>query len=235
MRIIVPTLMIVGLAACAAPKYTNDGSVTRVESLAEIGAPASVGAFEAERPFRFGPLDKLSYAVFGFEDFKGEIQIDSSGRISVPLAGSIVAAGLTPTEVGERIARGLQAGGVRHPAVSVNATEINSQTVTVEGSVTQPGIYPIQPDMTLQRAIASARGLSDFGSTRNVMVFREVGGRRYAALYNLQAIRQGAYGDPRIYANDIVAVDESRSKRLFRDAVQAAPGILAPLVVLATR
>jgi polysaccharide export outer membrane protein len=231
----VSALVFAGLSACAAPKYANDGSVARVNDLASVGEPTSVGTFEAARPFRFGPLDKMTYTVFGLEDFKGEIQIDSGGRISIPLAGSIVAAGLTPVEVGDRIASGLRTGGVRNPVVSVNATEINSQTVTVEGSVTQPGIYPIQPDMTLQRAIASARGLTEFGSTRNVVIFREVDGRRYAALYNLQAIRQGAYGDPRIYANDIVAVDESRSKRLFRDAVQAAPGILAPLVVLATR
>ena len=235
MRNLVLGLMVAGLAGCAAPKYAGDGSVSRVDTLASVGTPSDVAAFETLRPFRFGPLDKLSYAVFGLDDLKGEIQVDSSGRISVPLAGSIVAAGMTPTEVGTTIARGLRTGGVRNPVVSVNATEINSQTVTVDGSVTQPGVYPVQPDMTLQRAIASARGLSEFGSTRHVMIFREVGGRRYAALYNLQAIRQGAYADPHIFANDIVTVDESRSKRLFRDAVQAAPGILAPLVVLATR
>jgi polysaccharide export outer membrane protein len=227
--------MIGALASCAAPHYASDGSVSRVSDLASVPTSVSVTAFEAPRPFRFGPLDKLSYDVFGLENFKDEVQVDSSGRISIPLAGSIVAAGLTPVEIADRIARGLRAGGVRQPEVSVNATEINSQTVTVEGSVTQPGIYPIQPDMTLQRVIASARGVSEFASTKDVMIFRQIDGQRYAALYNLEAIRQGAYGDPRIYSEDIVVVSASRSKRLFRDLALAAPGILTPLVVLTTR
>jgi polysaccharide export outer membrane protein len=221
--------VLTGVAACAGPKYVSDGAVTRVDDL------ANVAAFETEPPFRFGPLDKLSYEVFGLEDYKGEVQVDTSGRISVPLAGSVVVQGLTPAEVAVRVSQGLRAGGVRDPDVSVNATEINSQTVTVGGSVVQPGIYPVQRDMTLQRAVASARGLNETGSDQDVVVFREMNGQRYAALYNLKAIRQGAYRDPRIYANDIIAVDESRSKRLFRNIAQIGPGILAPLVILATR
>src|SRR3546814_18300789 len=45
------------------------------------------------RPYLIGPFDKLRVDVFGVEELSGEVQADASGRISVPLAGTIEAAG----------------------------------------------------------------------------------------------------------------------------------------------
>jgi polysaccharide export outer membrane protein len=66
----------------------------------------------------------------------------------------------------------------------------------------------------------------------DVVVFRKVNGQRYAALYNLQAIRRGNYDDPQIYANDVVIVGESGARRLFRDLLAIVPVLTSPLVIL---
>jgi len=53
-----------------------------------------------------------------------------------------------------------------------------------------------------------------------------------AGLYNLGAIRRGVYPDPAIYANDVVVVGDSPSRRLFKNLISLAPILSAPLIVL---
>src|SRR3546814_16182414 len=65
------------------------------------------------RPYLIGPFDKLRVDVFGVEELSGEVQADASGRISVPLAGTIEAAGKTPGELADEIAMRLRDGYVK--------------------------------------------------------------------------------------------------------------------------
>jgi len=86
--------------------------------------------------------------------------------------------------------------------------------------------------MTLMRAIASAQGTSEVANTNHVVVFRQVGGQQMAALYDLRAIRLGAYADPQVYTNDVIVVDESNARRLFPQILQAIGIAMAPLVAV---
>jgi polysaccharide export outer membrane protein len=51
-----------------------------------------------------------------------------------------------------------------------------------------------------------------------------------AGLYDLKAIRAGAYADPEIYPNDVIVVGESVGRRIFKDALQIVPLITTPIV-----
>jgi polysaccharide export outer membrane protein len=82
------------------------------------------------------------------------------------------------------------------------------------------------------RAVASARGLSEYARAEEVVILRTVDGRRMAGLYSIAAIRRGAYEDPAIYANDVIVVGDSPQRRLFRDVVSLAPLLAAPLVAV---
>ena len=88
--------------------------------------------------------------------------------------------------------------------------------------------------MTLMRAIASAKGLAEFARQEDIVILRTVNGRRMAGLYNIAAIRNGAYDDPPIYANDVIVVGDSPQRRLFRDLVSLSPLLAAPLIAIVT-
>jgi polysaccharide export outer membrane protein len=120
---------------------------------------------------------------------------------------------------------------VRNPQVTVNLKEAVSRVVTVEGQVNKPGLYPVVGRLSLMGAIAKAEGTDEFSKLDDVVVFRTVGGHRYAALYNLDAIRHGAYPDPEIYANDVVMVGESKARRLFKDILSVMPAMITPIVI----
>ena len=114
----------------------------------------------------------------------------------------------------------------------MNIVNSVSQVVTVSGEVETPGLYPVTNQTTLLRAIAAARGTSEFARKDEVVILRTVNGRRMAGLYSLEAIERGLYDDPAIYANDIVVVGDSPQRRLFRDFLTVAPLLASPLVTI---
>ncbi|KZX88375.1 transposase [Erythrobacter sp. HI0037] len=179
-----------------------------------------------------GPLDTITVDVFGVPELSREMQVDAGGRISMPLIDTIDAGGKTSGELSREIESRLRGRFVRNPDVTVNITSSVSQVVTVDGQVVEPGLYPVTNQMTLLRAIASARGLSEFAKQDDVVILRTVDGRKIAGLYNIAAIRRGLYDDPSIYANDVIVVGDSPQRRLFRDFVGVAPFLAAPLVAI---
>jgi polysaccharide export outer membrane protein len=148
----------------------------------------------------------------------------------LPLAGNVDAAGLTPDELAQAIAQRLRTY-VKSPQVTVNLEDTTSQVYTVDGQVGQPGSYPALGNITLMRAVANAKGVGEFARLDDVVIFRSVNGKKMAALYNLTAIRRGLYPDPKVYANDIVVVGDSKARRMFQQFSQLFPLLTTPLVV----
>ena len=202
-----------------------------VERMSALPAPSGQDVADATRAFRISPFDRLQINVYGVEDMEQALRVDSGGMIQVPLAGPINSAGLTLEQLSNEIAQRLKTY-IRNPQVTVNLDETSTGSVTVYGQVQEPGQFPIAGKMTLMRAIALANGFNATANTNNVVVFRTVNNQDMAALYDLEAIRRGAYPDPDIYANDVIAVDDSRTKRLFQDVIQASPLLVTPIIVL---
>lgn len=222
----------VTLAGCAGPSQIGGSPSIAVVEGNRLPPPALQDLSSPSRPYLLGPYDKLSIEIYGVDDLARTVQLDAAGQISMPLAGTVEAAGKTPAQLEELIEARLRGRYIRDPQVTVNLTETNSQVMTIEGEVGESGLYPVVGRMTLMRAIARARGTTEFARTNHVVVFRTVGGQRMAALYDLRAIQRGAYDDPEIFANDIIVVSEDRSRRLFRDAMQGASLLTTPIIAL---
>lgn len=210
----------------------STGSLTVVEDSSALPAPDRTDLVAADRPALIGPLDTIVVDVFNVPDLSREMQVDASGRISMPLAGTIDARGRTAGELAGAIEGALRGRYVRNPEVTVNIKSSVSQVVTIDGQVVEPGLYPVTNQMTLVRAVASAKGLSEYARLEDVVILRTVNGRKMAGLYNIDAIRRGLYDDPPIYANDVIVVGDSPQRRLFRDFVSVAPLLAAPLVAI---
>ena len=218
------------LAGCAHPGalWSRPASSTVVQDSAALPAPERRDLTAADRQSLIGPLDTIQIDVFNVPDLSREVQVDAGGQIAMPLIGTIDARGRTAQELAQTIESALRGRYVRNPDVTVNIKSSVSQVVTIDGQVTEPGLYPVTNQMTLLRAIASAKGLSEFAKQDDVVILRTVDGRKMAGLYNIDAIRRGAYTDPAIYANDVVVVGDSPARRRFRDIVSLAPLLAAP-------
>lgn len=234
MRIIFVTFLVsIGLAGCAGkPPIASTPDLTVIEGQQSLMAPERADLAAGDRPALIGPLDTITVRVFGIPELGGQMQVDTSGRIAMPLIGAVDAGGKTAAELSNDIELALSANYVRNPDVTININSSVSQVVTIDGQVVEPGLYPVTNQMTLLRAVASARGLTEFAKADDVVILRTVNGQRFAGLYNITAIRRGLYTDPEIYANDLIVVGDSPQRRLFRDFIGVAPLLAAPLVAI---
>lgn len=221
------------LAGCASPRLTGSESIKIVEG-SELPPPIRAMA-NPDRDYVLGPGDRLSIEVFGLGEATRSVQADGNGRIAVPLVGELDISGQTPGALATLIEQRLRAHHVRDPQVTVNLVEGVSQAVTVDGAVKEPGVYPVVGKTTLMRAVAGAKGTTEFAQQNHVVVFRSVDGQQMAALYDLRAIRRGSYADPEIYANDVVVVGEANARRLFDTVLQGAAILTTPIVALIQR
>ena len=80
--------------------------------------------------------DKISVNVFREPELSIEnVRLGVDGQVSLPMLGSIPAAGMTTKQLEQDVSRRLLAAGLRTPMVSVNIAEYASHLVTVEGAV----------------------------------------------------------------------------------------------------
>jgi polysaccharide export outer membrane protein len=178
--------------------------------------------------YRIGPSDKLSLTVFQVQDLSfEEIFVDASGNLQLPLLGSVAAEGLTPAELSQELERRFGERYLRDPRVSVSVIEAASQKITVDGAVTKPGVYEMRGRTTLLQAVAMAEGGTRIANLKRVAVFRNDGGERMVAVFDLVAIRRGDAADPFVQGDDVVVVDTSRLSARYRDLIEALPGLAA--------
>jgi polysaccharide export outer membrane protein len=216
--------LVLALGGCASG-LNLDSSSRAVTVAHSLPAPdTNISAIDFSN-YRIGPLDTIAVDVFGAPELSRTGAVDAAGNFSMPLVGTILAGGNTPGDLSGKIAASLRGRYLKNPQVSVNVKEARAQTVTVDGAVHNPGVYPVVGRMTLQQAIATARGAGDIADLNKVVVFRTVNDKKMAALFSLKDIRSGRYADPQIYGNDIVIVGENAARRFLKDFTSAFPTV----------
>jgi polysaccharide export outer membrane protein len=119
-----------------------------------------------------GPNDRIRLKVYGEPDIAGEYEIDSTGQVSIPLAGHIKAAGLTTRELERSISSALSKGIVRDPRVNVEIALYRPYYIL--GEVKKGGEYPYRLGLTVMDAIASAGGFT-YRANENKVYLRRAG------------------------------------------------------------
>ncbi|MBA4790532.1 MAG: polysaccharide export protein [Rhizobiales bacterium] len=209
----------------AAPEGGSENAGARVPTrlLTEVAAERTPGS----QSYRIGPLDLLDITVFKVGDLTKVVQVGENGRIDFPLVGEVQAAGRTPNELGRDLARKLGENYLRNPQVSVLVKEYNSQKITVDGVVRQPGVFPMQGGMNLVQAIAMARGIDTSLSDGTIIIFRNVNGRQAVARFNMRDVREGAVDNPQLVAGDVVMVPSSDAKEALKNILSVVPVVNA--------
>jgi len=115
-------------------------------------------AKEAPADYILGAEDQITLWTPDAEELNGKVlRLEGNGSITIPLVGSIKAAGLTANQVSVEIANRLQKYYVK-PQVVVSVTEYRSQPVSVIGAVNNPGVHQVQGRKTLIEMLSMAGG-----------------------------------------------------------------------------
>jgi len=123
--------------------------------------------------FLIGPEDVLVVTVWRNQELSKEVIVRPDGKISLPLIGDILAAGLSAQVLSKHVADAL-AEFMSTPTVSVQVKEINSYHIFAVGEVGKPGKIPLKSFTSVVQGISYAGGFTTFASRNNVHVLRMV-------------------------------------------------------------
>ncbi|MFB9985597.1 polysaccharide biosynthesis/export family protein [Mesorhizobium kowhaii] len=249
MTAIVVMLGSLTMSACTSSSPTAPTSIDALQLTSSSSVPLSSGGAlrvvkdlpapqnsqnGSEQPL--SPNDVLEVDVFQVDNLNRTVQVDASGQISLPLIGTMMAAGKTVRQLEKEIEAAYGAQYLQSPDVTIFVKESIGQRITVDGEVTKAGIYPVSSNASLIDAIALAGGFNTIGDAGKVFVYRNIGQNTLVTNYNVENIRAGKSPNPRIYGGDKVVVFPSKSKialNNLKDALGVAStavriGVLAP-------
>jgi polysaccharide export outer membrane protein len=124
--------------------------------------------------YQIGPEDVLHISVWRNEAVTRTVPVRPDGMISLPLLNDVPAAGLTPLELRDRLARQLTEF-MPQPEVAVIVMEVRSFKVSVMGQVMKPGRYTLGSWATVADVLALGGGLTGFAGRSRITVLRPEG------------------------------------------------------------
>lgn len=127
------------------------------------------------RSYQLGVGDKIYINVFGEDDLSLETRLPDIGIINYPFLGEIKLVGMTLSEVEKLIYEGLKGDYLINPSVAVTIVEY--RPFFIDGEVKQPGGYPYQPGLSVNKAVALAGGYTERASRDDIQVVREQNGK----------------------------------------------------------
>lgn len=137
------------------------------------GGPVARGQAQTQGlpEYQLVPGDTVQITVLGEPDLTRAVTLRPDGRITLPLIGDIVATGLTPTQLAERLTTALKAF-LRDPQVSVQVTGYQRAVVYLVGQFTRPGTVEIQKGWTVMEVLAVAGGVTPRAAVRRATLIR---------------------------------------------------------------
>ncbi len=140
-----------------------------VLSLLLLSAPAVGAAQTAPAPsshtLRAGDILKVD--VWGHTEFSGQFIVDETGHLQYPVLGDIEAQSTTVAQLRERLRQGLETL-FRSPFVTITPLF----RMSVLGEVRQPGLYTVDPTLSVLDVIAMAGGPVPTANMKKVRVMR---------------------------------------------------------------
>ena len=130
----------------AAISYSQEGESARAE-LPPRRLPG---------PYALRTNDQLHVQVYNEPTITGDYVVDSTGYLSIPIAGRVKAAGLTVEQLEHRVTAKLNGGILKDARVNIQVTSY--APFYILGEVKKPGEFPYKPGLTVGDAVALAGG-----------------------------------------------------------------------------
>lgn len=213
------------MATCVLLGLVLTGCARSLHTDLPVGTDAYTMLQSAPDPatYHIAPLDLLAVTVFLEPQLSSDnVRVTAQGDVALPLVGEIQATGMSTQQLSDTLAQRLARYVVR-PQVSVRLIESSTMRVTIEGAVTEPGVYPLTGRTGLLDLIAVAKGVNPTAKLDQAIVLRQVEGAQYGAVFNIAEIRAGRMPDPQLRGGDQVVIGIDAVRENYRTILQTAP------------
>lgn len=128
--------------------------------LAQATTSAAPAALEAG--------DVLEVTIWREDDLSGEFLVDETGSVTLPLLGRHEVTGKALAAVRDELIEGYRRH-LNNPSITI----LPLRRVYVLGEVNKPGLYKLDPTVTLAGAVAMAEGATENGELSRIRVIRD--------------------------------------------------------------
>ena len=225
-------LLMLGACSTGAPPMGEHAATVAMQAQESKNEAFNQMIFKAatsrdkEIEYRMGPGDIIQVSVFGIPELeKLEGEIDSLGRVSLPLVGEVELGGLTLSQAQDVLTKEFSKYVVQ-PKVSVAIKEYHSYRVSVLGEVNKPDVYALKGGRTLMDVLAMAGGLTANASHTITLV--RLGKKRTSMIIDLNRLvaygtsKEGSQYNIILKPGDVVYVPKAGS--IFVDGYVRRPG-----------
>lgn len=164
--------------------------------------------------YKIGPGDMLMVAFWQDPSLNQTVTVRQDGKITISVVGDIIAGGLTPSELGDKIGSQVSRYNNLISQATVEVISYDSQKVFVTGQVLHPGKFSFEVIPNVWDLIKEAGGVTDFGDISNVVIVR--GSVNKGEIVHVNLADLIGKGDPakfpKLYAMDIVEVKRTASE-----------------------
>lgn len=179
-------------------------------------APQLPTSDAATKDYVIGPGDELQVFVWRQPELSTKVPVRPDGRISVPLIPDVMAAGKSPSELGDELTKSYLTY-VQEPNVTVIVTKSIgpfSEQIRVVGEATKPQAIPYRQGMTVLDAAIEVGGLTKFAAGNRAVIVRRATPEAKEEVYRVRLddlLRNGdVTANVSLVPGDVVIIPEKR-------------------------
>jgi protein involved in polysaccharide export with SLBB domain len=179
------------MASCSSAADRSDKVIGRAQILspqqcAENASLMRLASSSADSGYIIQPGDDLDVSFYLSPEFNQDVIVRPDGKVSMKLIGVVQASGLTPSQFAENLDKDYLSE-LRSPGVTISVKNMPSRQVYVQGEVTKPGSFPLEPGMTALQAVSDAGGLTQDAGADAILIRRDACGVPYGSKIDLEA------------------------------------------------
>lgn len=144
--------------------------ILAISLILAISSFSYVSAYDSSH-YKIHQGDVLDVSVWGDETLAKVIRVLPDGSISFPLAGYIMVAGFSSSEVEEKITKKLKKY-LPDPEVTIIVNSTDGNKAYILGKVNKPGVIPLQGPMTILQAFSISGGFDRFAELGEIKILR---------------------------------------------------------------
>ena len=166
---------------------------------------SAVGDLPLPNDYKISIKDEFRVILTGAKDAIFDLDVELDGTILFPEIGSVTVAGLSFSDVKEKLATLINQTyiGVN---LDISLRNLSAKKITIVGAVKTPGTYLVNPFATITGALAYSGGISEIGTLRDIKLIRNSGTVHSFDLYNL-LIKGDRSKDITIEAGDTILIN----------------------------
>ncbi len=159
-------------------------------AVAQSSAPPQGSVSSAAETVTLQSGDVIRVRIWREEDLSGEFPVDEFGMVILPLLGEKQVTGIPMHRLRDLLIEEYSVQ-LRNPSISITPM----RRINILGEVVRPGLYQVDPTISLAGAVALAGGATPAGDLKRIRILRgeEILHHRITAANTLQAadIRSG--------------------------------------------